>query len=135
MKLISTRTNQRVWVGLDAAISCAWAPVETVVRVVSGILAPVADWNSWNEEIAGVFSACVQAGIRAIPKCPPEGGRYINQNQIRVAGQLTSARARASLCGRRRSRLLRRRRGRTRARRCRSDDSLRPIGPQPDRPA
>src|SRR5580693_2822585 len=101
MKLISMRTNQRVWVGLGVAISCAWAPVETVVRVVSGILAPVADWNCWHEEIAGVCSACVQGGIRAIPKGPPEGGRYINQNQIRVAAQITAACARVPSCGRR----------------------------------
>src|SRR5580692_1963261 len=40
MKLIRTRTNQRVWVGLDVAVSCAGAPVETVVRVVSGIIFP-----------------------------------------------------------------------------------------------
>jgi hypothetical protein len=78
MKLIRTRTSQRVLVGLDAAISLMAALAEADVRFMSGILAPVVSIN-WNEEMAGFCSARLQAGIFLNLQCPPEGGRYIPQ--------------------------------------------------------
>ena len=53
MKLIRTRTSQRVFVGLDAAPSSVEALDEADVRFMSGILALVLAGINWNEENAG----------------------------------------------------------------------------------
>jgi hypothetical protein len=86
MKLIRTRTSQRVFVGLDAAFSWIVALAEADVGVVSSILAPVVTRNNWNEEIAGFCSATLHGGILESGRCPPEGGRYIDQ--IRALAQI-----------------------------------------------
>src|SRR5450631_489886 len=136
MKLIRTRTSQRVLVGLGALISLAVGLAEADVRFVSGILAPVIARNAWLYGTIGksrLLSRPPLGGHCANPRYPPEGGRYEFPHRTFV--WIIPEFARAPPCVLRPNRSLPRRADPQQATRYRWGDFLRPIGQPPDTPA